>query len=132
MRIAYLAHEGFMSSLCCIRPLKCFNFWKDICLEIVLFQRSYKPTDQIQALINLGQNVSCIKKVTMSLYMMVEIKDPQESNKILSKYTACQRIFESVHDFRTLNKKQEIQQRGIIMILDMQTMNQFYHEKKQQ
>lgn len=99
MRIAYLTHEGFMSKLCC-RPLRCLNLCKDICLEIALFNRCYHPNSQIQALINLGHNAKSIKKVTMSLYMMIEIKDPQESDKILPKYSVCQRIFESVHDFR--------------------------------
>ena len=43
--------------------------------------------DQIQALVNLGDNRGRIKKVTMSLYMMIEIKDPEENNLTLPKYT---------------------------------------------
>jgi hypothetical protein len=52
--------------------------------------------------VNLPKNkfgYNRIKKVTMSLYIMIEIKD-QESNSILSKHTVCQRIYEQVHDFR--------------------------------
>ena len=49
---------------------------------------------------NLVENSSKIKKITMSLYMMIEIKHPDESTKILSKYTLNERIYEEVYDFR--------------------------------
>lgn len=32
--------------------------------------------------------------------MMIEIKHPDESTKILSKYTLNERIYEEVYDFR--------------------------------
>ena len=36
---------------------------------------------------------------------MVEIKDPNESNQILRKFTLSERIFEQVRDFSTSKKK---------------------------
>jgi hypothetical protein len=96
-----------------------------------MFKRLYRPTDQIQALVNLGSNVNNIKKVTMSLYMMIEIKDPNQTDAILSKYTLCQRIYQTVHDFRATHpNKKDIQQRGIIMTLDLDKMNKFYQLKR--
>lgn len=137
MRVAYLKHSSFLScsALCCFKPfLFCANFG-EVCLEIALFKRSYRPDESIQALVNLGEHVKQIKKVTMSLYMMIEIKDPEESNQILRKYTISERIFEQVHDFRTTrtkdkNKPKELLQRGIIMSIDLPTMSQHYKEKK--
>lgn len=32
--------------------------------------------------------------------MMIEIKDPEDSTKVLSKYTLNERIYEEVYDFR--------------------------------
>ena len=32
--------------------------------------------------------------------MMIEIKEQDESSKILPKYTVCERICEEVYDFR--------------------------------
>ena len=71
----------------------------------------------------------------MSLYMMIEIKDAEESNQILPKYTVTERIYEQVRDFRANTDKakhnpRELQQRGIIMTIDLQKMNQFYSDKK--
>lgn len=66
----------------------------------------------------------------MSLYMMVEIKDPEESNQILRKFSLSERIFESVRDFRSQSKNKEVLQRGIIMSIDLPKMNQFYADKK--
>ena len=54
---------------------------------------------------NLGENVNQIEKVTMSLYMMIEIKDAEESNQILPKYTVTERIYEQVRDFRASSDK---------------------------
>jgi len=73
----------------------------------------------------------------MSLYMMIEIKDPEESNQILRKYTVSERIFEQVRDFRTTrtkdkNKPKELLQRGIIMSIDLPKMSQHYKEKKKE
>jgi hypothetical protein len=42
----------------------------------------FNPDEKIEALVNLGK--STVKKVTMSLYIMVEIKDPEENNQTLS------------------------------------------------
>ena len=101
MRVAYLKHNGLMncSALCCLRPFLCFAKFRDIHLEIALFKRVYKPDDQIQALVNLGENMNQVEKITMSLYIMVEIKDPGESNQIWSKYTVTERLYEQVRDF---------------------------------
>lgn len=128
MRIAYLKRTNFLSCspLCCFRPLLCFADFRDIHLEIALFKRSYRPDESIQALVNLGENVKQIKKVTMSLYMMVEIKDAEESNQILHKHTITERIFEQVRDFRSSGqgkRQREVHQRGIIMSIDLGMMN---------
>lgn len=103
MRIGYLQSQSFLSMLCCSKALRCLNLDRDRDLEIVMFKRSYKPSDQIQALVNLGCNINSVKKVTMSLYMMIEIKDPNQLDAILSKYTVCQRIYQTVHDLRATN-----------------------------
>ena len=68
---------------------------------------------------------------------MIEIKDPEESNQILRKYTVSERIFEQVRDFRTTrtkdkNKPKELLQRGIIMSIDLPKMSQHYKEKKKE
>lgn len=36
----------------------------------------------------------------MSLYMIIEIKVPEENDKILRKHTVEERIYEDVYDFR--------------------------------
>ena len=74
--------------------MMCFAHFGDIILEIALFKRTYKPDESIQALVNLGTHAKQIRKITMSLYMMLEIKDTDESNQILRKYTLSERIFE--------------------------------------
>ena len=80
--------------------------------------------------------------------MMIEIKDAAgededrpkfqpASNQILTKYTLNERIYEEVYDFRlqqpqiqntgksagSKNQAQGIQQKGIIMTIDLQKMN---------
>ena len=93
IRVAYLSSkEGVLSQLCCFLPCS-----RDIQLEIALFKRSYKPNESIQALVNLGQHQQRISRVTMSLYLMLEIKDPCEVGFTLSKYTTCHRIYETVY-----------------------------------
>lgn len=101
MRVAYLQEKSLRSFLCCCLP--CLRF-KDACLEIALFNRVYYPKDQIQALVNLGANYSNIKKITMSLYMMIEFKNQDDSGKILSKYTVHERMFEEIYDLRKKDK----------------------------
>ena len=49
MRVAYLKHSSFLScsALCCFKPfLFCADFG-DVCLEIALFKRSYRPDESI-------------------------------------------------------------------------------------
>ena len=43
----------------------------------------------------------------MSLYIMIEIKDPDEINQIKTKYTVTERIYEQVRDFRTNTNKDQ-------------------------
>ena len=62
----------------------------------------------------------------MSLYMIIEIKDPEENNQILHKYTVEERIYEEVCDFRD----QPNRQRGIIMTIDLEKMNEYYKSKR--
>jgi hypothetical protein len=83
MRIAYINSKGILSfaPLYCLCPfLSCFKKLNDINIEIALFKRAFLPHEQIQALVNLVENANKIKKITMSLYMMVEIKDSEEQN----------------------------------------------------
>ena len=59
--------------------------------------------------------------------MIIEIKLPEENNQILQRHTVEERVFEEVYDFRLQNPGR---QRGIIMSLDLQKMNEFYKSKK--
>lgn len=133
-RVAYLVQEGFLANFCCLSPFSCFKPCQDSSLEITLFQQTYSPDDQIQALVNLGPNLSNLSKLTMSLYIIIEIKDPLENNDTLKKYTVCDRIYEKVLDIKNDISadagKSKISQRGIVMTIDLNEMNEFYKNKK--
>lgn len=76
MRYAYLIESNMLSKNLCLRPFtRCFRALQDICVEIALCRQSFAPNEEIKALVNLGQHHGSIMAVTMSLYIMIEIKD---------------------------------------------------------
>jgi len=74
-------------------------------VAITLFERVFEQDGQIQALVNLNKNNQRIKKITMSLYQIIEIKDQynfedDSQDTILDACTVIERIAEEVFDFR--------------------------------
>lgn len=79
MRYAYLIEENRLSKNLCLLPFsRCFKTLQDICVEVALCQQAYSPNDKIRAEINLGEHHGSILAITMSLYIMIEVKDQSE------------------------------------------------------
>ena len=70
----------------------------------------------------------------MSLYIIIEIKDPLENNDTLRKYTICDRIYEKVLDIKNdiipETGRLKSSQKGIVMTLDLKEMAEYYTRKR--
>lgn len=81
-------------------------FDRDVSLEITLFDRIFSPSSSVQSLLTIVKNGQRLRRVTMSLIMMIELKrendgddDQQQEYEILERYTQQERLYEVLHDF---------------------------------
>jgi hypothetical protein len=84
---------------CCL-PKILLPRLRDAAIEVTMFKHIFEPDEQIQALVTFAHNYDSIKKITMSLYMMIEIKDPEDNDLVLKNHTVAERIYEEVFDVR--------------------------------
>jgi hypothetical protein len=71
-------------------------------VEIALLKKVYEPEEKIQALVNFGVYFRQIKRITMSLYIKIEIKNQDNPDKIIKTFT--DRIYQVNFDCKSTTK----------------------------
>ena len=79
----------------------CFQAYNNLQVEVALFKKFFEPNEKIQALVNFDVYLQQIKKVTMSLYIKIEVKNPDDY-KTMKKYS--ERIYQVTFDSRSTKK----------------------------